>query len=133
MRNPNNVFHLAIPCASLDETEDYYVNKLGVKLARRYSDRITLDFFGDQIVCHLCPEKVDPVPQMYPRHFGVTFKDKKEFDSLLNLAQQQRLEFFKKPFVRFEGMEEEHHTFFLKDPSNNLLEFKYYKNSKMMY
>ena len=133
MRNPNNVFHLAIPCASLEETEEFYVNKLGAKLARRYPDRITLDFFGDQLVCHLCPEKIDPTPQMYPRHFGVTFKDKQEFDNLLNLAKQRKLDFFNELLLRFEGMVEEHQTFFLKDPANNLLEFKYYKDPMMMY
>ncbi len=31
----------------------------GCKLARRYADRITLDFFGDQLVCHLAEEPAD--------------------------------------------------------------------------
>ena len=35
------------------ETVDFYVTKLGCKLARRYDDRVTFDFFGDQLVCHL--------------------------------------------------------------------------------
>ncbi len=46
---------------------------------------------------------------------------------------EQELEFFKEPFIRFEGMQEEHTTFFLKDPSNNLIEFKHYKNERMIY
>jgi extradiol dioxygenase family protein len=133
MRDPENVFHLAIPCKNLDETQDFYVDKLNCKLARRYADRVTLNFFGDQVVCHLAPDKIESSVQMYPRHFGVTFKRKEDFEALLELAKQQEIEFFQDVTVRFIGQVEEHLTFFLKDPSNNLLEFKLYKDSKMMY
>ena len=133
MRNQENVFHLAIPCSNLDDVFEFYVMQLGCKLARRYEDRITLDFFGDQLVCHLNPEKTDKTPEMYPRHFGVTFKEKKEFDCLHNLALNREIDFFEQLFVRFKGFPEEHWSFFLKDPSNNLLEFKYYLDPHMMY
>ena len=53
MTRVRDAFHLAIPAYDLDEAEDFYVRQLGCKLARRYPDRITLDFFGDQLVCHL--------------------------------------------------------------------------------
>lgn len=133
MRDSRNVFHLAIPCKDLDETQAFYVTQLGCKLARRYPDRITLDFFGDQLVCHLDPDGVDPDPKMYPRHFGVTFRERIAYDNLLKLATQRKLPFFQEPTVRFEGRIEEHLTFFLIDPSNNLLEFKYYHDDRMMY
>lgn len=132
MRDSNNAFHLAIPCADLDAAVDFYVTKLGCKLARRYGDRITLDFFGDQVVCHLS-DHIDQHPRMYPRHFGVTFKDRCEFDTLLRLVRQRELPFFQEPMTRFEGLVEEHLTFLLIDPSNNLLEFKYYHDPRMMY
>jgi hypothetical protein len=35
--------------------------------------------------------------------------------------------------TRFEGMVEVHKTFVICDPSSNLLEFKYYADSRMMY
>ena len=135
MRNPKNVFHLAVPCNDLDETYDYYVTGLGCKLARRYDDRITLDFFGDQLVCHKYPEKTtkDNEIEMYPRHAGITFYDKKEFDDLIKLVESRSLKFYEEPFTRFEGTVEEHITFFLIDPSNNLLEFKFYNDPRMMY
>ena len=53
MRTTSDVFHLAIPVHDLDAAQHFYVTMLGCKLARRYPDRITLDFFGDQLVCHL--------------------------------------------------------------------------------
>ena len=135
MRDSRNVFHLAVPCNDLDETYDYYVKDLGCSLARRYDDRITLDFFGDQIVCHKYPEKTtkDNEIEMYPRHAGITFYEKKHFDDLIKLVDTRGLKYYEKPFTRFEGTAEEHITFFLIDPSNNLLEFKYYLDHRMMY
>lgn len=133
MRNPDNVFHLAIPCKDLDEAVEFYVTKLGCKLGRKYPDRITLNFFGDQVVCHLAPEKIDSIPEIYPRHFGVTFRERKDFEGVLDLVQSKGIEFFQKVMIRFKGKPEEHLTFFLKDPSNNLLEFKHYQNPNMMY
>ena len=70
---------------------------------------------------------------MYPRHFGTTFRQRAEYDQVLARAESANLEFFKKPFVRFEGRPQEHLAFFLKDPSNNLVEFKYYRDEEMMY
>ena len=133
MRESKDAFHLAIPAADLDEAYDFYVTGLGCKLARRYDDRITLDFFGDQVVCHLAPDKVEPAPEMYPRHFGVTFRDADDWRRLVNLAKTRDLKFFVEPFHRFEGRVEEHESFMLQDPSGNLLEFKYYADPRMMY
>lgn len=132
MRDPHNVFHLAIPCSNLEETREFYV-RLGCRLARSYSDRITLDFFGDQVVCHLYPEGVDVEPHMFPRHFGTTFSRLEDYEALLAHCREEQLRFFADPFVRFEGLAEEHRTFFLVDPSNNVLEFKHYNRSDMMY
>jgi uncharacterized protein len=132
MRSSHDVFHLAIPAVDLDATQEFYVTGLGCKLARRYDDRITLDFFGDQVVCHLS-DRIDQTPELYPRHFGVTFKDKTDWQRLLILAKARGLTFFAEPFHRFAGRVEEHETFVLIDPSNNLLEFKYYDDPRMMY
>ena len=132
MRNSKNAFHLAIPCKELEETEDFYV-KLGAKLARKYDDRVTFNFYGDQIVCHLSPDKVDDSPKMYPRHAGITFYNLEDYNAILDLAKKNDLKFFKDNFIRFKGRQEEHQTFFLVDPSNNLLEFKYYNDSSMMF
>lgn len=132
MREPADVFHLAIPARNLDEAESFYVDQLGCHLARRYDDRITLDFFGDQVVCHLS-DQVTEEPTMYPRHFGVTFKDRSGFDSVLSCARSRGIRFFRECEARFEGKVEEHLTFVLCDPSGNLIEFKHYRDPRMMY
>ena len=132
MRTTSDVFHLAVPVRDLDEAQRFYVDVLGCKLARRYADRITLDFFGDQLVCHLSDEW-DREPDLYPRHFGVTFRERDDFDRLLDLARRRCVPFVKDVQPRFEGLVEEHLTFVLSDPSNNLLEFKHYRDPRMMY
>lgn len=132
MREPADVFHLAIPARDLDEAQDFYVTRLGCHLARRYPDRITLDFFGDQVVCHLSDEVAEE-PEMYPRHFGVTFRERTAFDAVLRCAQSRSMRFFRSCQSRFEGHVEEHLTFVLCDPSGNLLEFKHYLDPRMMY
>ena len=132
MRSGEDVFHLAIPAVDLDAAQRFYVDGLGCKLARRYTDRITLDFFGDQVVCHLS-DHIEVSPTLYPRHFGVTFRNKVDWQRLLKLARARELTFFAEPFHRFAGRIEEHETFVLIDPSHNLLEFKYYEDPRMMY
>jgi hypothetical protein len=137
MRESRDVFHLAIPAYDLDETVDFYVTKLGCKLARRYDDRVTFDFFGDQLVCHLseAPAVRTPMSElpMYPRHFGVTFREQRDFDELYQLCQQRDVPLFAEVSLRFEGRVEVHQTFVACDPSDNLLEFKHYSDHRMMY
>ena len=132
MREPGDVFHLAIPADDLDAAFSFYVGGLGCRLARRYDDRITLDFFGDQLVCHLS-ELIDEDPDLYPRHFGVTFARREDFEALCSLVERRNLPVFRKTATRFEGMPEEHLTLVLQDPSNNLIEFKHYLDRRMMY
>jgi extradiol dioxygenase family protein len=133
MRTTHDVFHLAIPVHDLDEAQHFYVTKLGCKLARRYHDRITLDFFGDQVVCHLTEGEPETPESLYPRHFGVTFKDAVDFEALHACAITRKIPFYHEVATRFEGMVEEHQTFVLRDPYGNLLEFKHYRDPRMMY
>src|SRR6201996_5555264 len=98
MRETRDALHLAIPAVDLDEAYEFYVTGLGCKLARRYNDRITLDFFGDQVVCHLS-ENVDPPEGLYPRHFGVTFREFADWDRLRQLVERRELTYFAKPFA----------------------------------
>ncbi len=135
MRERHDVFHLAIPVYDLDEAAAFYGAALGCKLARRYTDRITIDFFGDQLVCHLTDEPADREGELtlYPRHFGVTFREGRDFDALHELCVQRKIEFFADVRTRFEGLVEVHRTFVLRDPSDNLVEFKHYADPRMMY
>jgi len=133
VRTTHDVFHLAIPVHDLDAAQDFYVTRLGCKLARRYDDRITLDFFGDQVVCHLTPGEPATPESLYPRHFGVTFKAAADFEALYACAVTRKIPVYHDLSRRFEGLVEEHRTFVLVDPAGNLLEFKHYNDPRMMY
>ena len=106
---------------------------MGCKLSRQYDDRATFNFFGDQLVCHLSPDKIDTDPDPYPRHFGVTFFDESDFNEMVDRLEKNNVDFIQPVNTRFEGKPEAHRTLFFKDPSNNILEFKYYPNPEMMY
>lgn len=127
------IAHIAVPCRDLEETKRFYEQTLGCRIAREYDDRLTLEFFGAQLVCHLSPEDTLAEPKIYPRHFGITFTDEADFDGLLACMKERDADFFSPPFVRFAGKREEHRAFFLKDPSNNLIEFKWYRDPTMAY
>lgn len=132
MRDMQDACHIAIPARDLDEAVEFYVFGLGVKLARRYADRVTFDFFGDQLVCHLC-EEVPADAVAYPRHFGLNFAKPEDFDRLLRLVEHRKLPVLSGPSLRFEGTAEQHRTIFLKDPSNNVIEFKNYDDPRLQY
>ena len=133
MRNPHDCCHIAVPARDLDEAIGFYVGGLGAKLARRYPDRVTFDFFGDQLVCHLS-DLVPDEPRAYPRHFGVSFADGADFDRLVRLIDYRELPTLGDGVsLRFEGTAEEHRTVFLVDPSNNVIEFKHYDDPRLQY
>lgn len=134
-----NVFHLAIPTHDLDETEAFYAGVMKAERARRYNDRVTFNFFEHQVVCHLDKDAVDlddqsdPFANLYPRHFGMTLLDKAEFDSLFKSIEATQWKWVKPPFERFKTLPERHLTFFVADPSRNLLEFKWYEGANYIY
>ncbi|MFP7473363.1 glyoxalase [Niallia taxi] len=132
MGETNKIFYLAIPCQDLDKTIDFY-EKLGCCVVKRDAKKVTLNFYGDQLVCYLDPDKINFEPKMYSRHYGMTFLDKTEFDQIFAYANQHDLLFFKDKMVNFSGKQGEHINFFLIDPSNNLLEFRYSNDIKLVY
>lgn len=52
---------------------------------------------------------------------------------LADRAKAKGLPFYQQPRVRFPGTRLEHHTFFLEDPSGNLLEFKHYLHESAIF
>lgn len=132
-QSQSSIFHLAIPTHDLVAAKEFYKSVLGCRVAREYSDRITLDFFGDQLVCHLAPSEIDRQPKMYPRHFGRTFLELSGFEYVVETAQKYQVKFLEEPSIRFSDLAEKHLTVALLDPSNNVLEFKYYFVADYIY
>ena len=126
MRNP---FHLAIPVHDLNAAIDFYENMIGCSRGREDDHWIDFNLYGHQLVCHLVkkisPSSENPVDgdQVPVPHFGVilSFND---FDSLVGRLKTMNQEFLIEPKVRFKDKPGEQRTMFLKDPSNNAIEFK---------
>jgi extradiol dioxygenase family protein len=123
---PAIIFHLAFPIHDVDETLRFYVDGLGCTVGRRSQQALTLGLAGHQLVGHLVADQ--PVQQqgIYPRHFGLVFLSLADWQAMADRAKVKGLRFYQQPRVRFPGTRIEHRTFFLEDPSHNLLEFKHY-------
>lgn len=124
------IFHIAIPCKDIEEAERFYV-ACGATVGRKYESNIILNFFEIQLVCHLSKEW-DQFPKMYPRHFGIIFEDEFCFKQVWHKFKGSSY-MWRKKFVRYGSEPGAHTSFFLKDPSNNLIEFKWYMNKDMIF
>ncbi|MGZ8374298.1 MAG: VOC family protein [Nitrospira sp.] len=120
------LFHLAFPIHDIEATLRFYVDGLGCIVGRRSKHAITLGLAGHQLVAHVVPDESLKQKGIYPRHFGLIFLSEQEWQSLADRARANGLSFYQQPRVRFPGTRIEHRTFFLEDPSHNLLEFKHY-------
>lgn len=120
------LFHLAFPIHDFEATLRFYVDGLGCAVGRRSKHAMTLGLAGHQLVAHVVPDESSKQKGIYPRHFGLVFLSLEEWQALADRAKEKGLCFYQQPRVRFPGTRIEHRTFFLEDPSHNLLEFKHY-------
>lgn len=126
------LFHLAFPMTDLEATRKFYVEGLGCTLGRKSDSAMILGLAGHQIVAHLAKESVEQ-KGIYPRHFGLVFTNEKDWQALVDRAKAKGLKFYQEPRHRYPGQRTEHRTFFLEDPSHNLLEFKHYTNESAIF
>ena len=128
-----SIFHLAFPVHELAAAKGFYVDGLGCVLGRESKRAVTFGLAGHQLVGHLTGEEL-PSPQgIYPRHFGLILRSREEWQALADRAKARGLRFYQHPRVRFPGTRIEHRTFFLEDPSHNLLEFKHYTHESAIF
>jgi extradiol dioxygenase family protein len=129
----NSLFHLAFPIHDMEAATRFYVDGLGCTLGRASERALTLGLAGHQLVGHLVPDQISEQKSIYPRHFGLIFLSQGEWQALADQAKAKGLPFYQQPRVRFPGTRIEHRTFFLEDPSRNLLEFKHYTHESAIF
>ena len=127
------IFHLAIPISDVAIAKQFYAKGLGCIVGRENKTAVIFNFFGTQLVGHLSKEPLVKQPGIYPRHLGLILPTKEEWQKICNRALNLNLTFYESPKLRFQGRTLEHYTFFLEDPFHNLLEFKYYCNSHVIF
>jgi extradiol dioxygenase family protein len=129
-----NRFHLAFPVHDLKISKEFYTTVLSCELGRESENWVDFNFYGHQIVAHLAPEdcksyKVnvvdeDKIPSF---HFGLIL-EWSIWETLYKKFQSMKIKFFINPKIRFVNQNGEQGTFFIKDPSGNVLEFKSFKD-----
>ncbi len=137
--NHMNPFHLAFPVKDLEQTRSFYKDALGCTFGRESELWIDFDFFGHQISAHLTPEEwvaananeVDG-EQVPVRHFGIVMKWD-QWEQTAKILEDKQVGFLIEPTVRFKGKVGEQGTFFVKDPSGNVLEFKTFKDMDNLF
>ena len=120
------IFHLAFPIHDVEATLRFYVDGSRLYSRAAIETCVTLGLAGHQLVAHVVPDQPSKQKGIYPRHFGLTFLSQEDWQALVDQAKAKGLTFYQQPRVRFPGTRIEHRTFFLEDPSHNLLEFKHY-------
>ncbi|MEC9448205.1 MAG: VOC family protein [Candidatus Neomarinimicrobiota bacterium] len=132
-------FHLAFPVHDLSEAKEFYTKILGCTLGRSSEHWIDFNLFGHQVVAHLNPDELSKTKtsnvddkQVPVRHFGIILEWEKWQQFSIEL-KEKGVEFIIEPYIRFKGEIGEQATMFFLDPSGNALEFKSFKDPKMIF
>ena len=132
-------FHLAFPIRDIEETINWYTSVLDCKIGRQDLNWVDFNFYGHQLSAHLISKKnlkdsTNPVDgkNIPARHFGINLK-LDTWKKLENKLKNKKLYFIVGPYIRFKGEKGEQATMFIQDPSGNILEFKAFKNDKMIF
>ena len=132
-------FHLAIPVQNLEKCRSFYRDLLQCEEGRSDTHWVDFNFFGHQLVIHqkeeFTPQQISnvvdghdvPVP-----HFGVvlTWEDWHTLSERLKTINTQ---FIIEPTIRFKGKVGEQATMFFRDPENNAIEFKAFKDLGQLF
>ena len=121
------IFHLSIPVRDLDEALRFYVDALGAKPGRRHDDWLDILVWGHQVTLQLRPEEVLPPVAQGKRHFGVVVPWH-EWESEAARIRASGMRFLAEPQVLLAGTPEEQAKFYLRDPSDNVIEVKAYRD-----
>ena len=131
-------FHLAFPVRDLSEARRFYGDLLGCPEGRCSPEWVDFDFYGHQIVAHLCEPGAQTATNEVDgenvpvRHFGVIL-ELPEWESLTAKLRAAGVSFIIEPQVRFKGLPGEQATCFFLDPSGNALELKAFANDAMVF
>jgi|TARA_B100000809_G_C14698552_1_gene373277 extradiol dioxygenase family protein len=132
-------FHFAIPVQNLEVCRAFYKDVLNCEEGRSTEDWVDFNFFGHQLVIHQKEDfqavrisnPVDgydvPVP-----HFGVVLSWE-DWHALAARLKTENTKFEIAPCIRFQGKVGEQATMFFKDPENNALEFKAFKDINQLF
>ena len=134
-----NLLYLAFPVYDIKKSIDWYVSYLNCSVGRKSKRWVDFNFYGHQISAHLVDQKnkkdkinlVDG-KKIPSRHFGVIL-EMNDWKNLVTCLNEKKINYVIKPNIRFKGQTGEQANFFIKDPSNNVLEFKAFQNDNKIF
>ena len=133
-------FHLAFPVDDLEAARRFYGGVLLCPEGREDPGHwIDFNLMGHQIVAHYAPEECKAVntgdvdgKSVPVRHFGLVL-EWSEWERLRDRLQAHDVPFILDPYIRFEGKAGEQATMFVRDPAGNALEFKSFREDRMVF
>ena len=131
-------FHMSLPCLSVNETQDFYINNNGAYAGRTSENWVDINLFGHQIT-FIKAEKFNFNSPNYvfegkilpSFHFGVIV-DVDNWKKIYTKLTKQKLEVVTKTTF-LKDKTGEHLSFFIKDPNDYMLEFKSFTEPKDMF
>lgn len=128
-------FHMSLPCLSVKETKNFYLNTIGASLGRANQNWIDINLFGHQLT-FIKAEKFNFTSPNYvfegkilpSFHFGVIV-DIKTWGEIYAKLSEKDLELVNQATF-LKDKPGEHLSFFIKDPNDYLIEFKSFKDPK---
>jgi extradiol dioxygenase family protein len=131
-------FHLAFPVADLDRARAFYVGVLGCREGRSSECWVDFEFFGHQLSAHLAEHDCETASnevdgdQVPVRHFGAIL-EWGEWEAMAERLEVAGVEFMIGPRIRFQGEPGEQGTFFVRDPSSNVIELKSFRDPEQVF
>ncbi|MEJ7745676.1 MAG: VOC family protein [Luteimonas sp.] len=120
-----NPFHLSFAVPDLRTAVQFYVDVLGCKVGRDAGSWLDVLLFGHQLTLHQASEQH---PARAIDHFGVLLTEP-QWQALIERLQCSGVDFAMPPRVSDVGMPDERGKLLLRDPTGNLIEFKYHANA----
>jgi extradiol dioxygenase family protein len=132
-------FHFAFFVRDLPSTRRFYGEVLGCREGRSTETWADFDFFGNQISAHttgpVTPThdtgQVEGVLVPMP-HFGALL-GWDEFEGVVRRIREAGVPFVMEPRIRYAEQPGEQATMFLRDPSENALEFKSFRHPEHIF
>lgn len=134
----NASFHMSLPCLSVKETKNFYLNRIGATSGRFTQTWVDINLFGHQLT-FIKAEKFNFNSPNYvfegnilpAFHFGVIV-DENTWNNIYSKLKELDMELVEKSTF-LSNKAGEHTSFFIKDPNDYMLEFKCFKDSNNIF
>jgi extradiol dioxygenase family protein len=131
-----HIFHLAIPSHDLEASTAFYVGALNAKPTRRDEVSQTFNFLGHRLVCRFDGSDTPPAEPLRTSarcHFGLIMRERDAIELAHKACGMHGVRHLSDLTWGSEDKPDRHLTFWVIDPSGNLLEFKWYVALDFVY